>query len=130
MELNSGFVVMARDEVTLNRPEVGTGFRVIFEFCRVRLFKFALKLSSEMFTPCGGFPDLEWSSRNSWSLPDNFAVPSANGNLNSFPFRLIKVSFALIRRGQISDASIFCNSSKSAIRISPFHNPHRDQYTS
>ena len=29
VELNSSFIVMAIDEVTLNRPEVGTGFCVI-----------------------------------------------------------------------------------------------------
>ena len=121
---------MARDEVTLNRPEVGTGFGVIFKFCRLRPIRFALKLSSEIFTPYGGFPALEWDLGIRSLFLTILLYHLQMGILNSFPFRLIKVSFALIRRGQISDASIFCNFSKSAIRISPFHNPHRDQYTS
>ena len=29
IELNSRFVVMTADEITMNRPEVGTGFSVI-----------------------------------------------------------------------------------------------------
>ena len=62
-------------------------------------------------------------SRKSLSLPDNFAVPSAAGNMNSSPFCVIKTSFALILRGWISDASKFAKSSKSAIRIFPFQIP-------
>ena len=37
IELNSGFIAITIDEVTLNRPEVGTGFSVIGWFCRLRL---------------------------------------------------------------------------------------------
>ena len=43
-ELNSRFIVMTMDEVTLNRPEVGTGFSVICGFCRLRL---SLRVLSE-----------------------------------------------------------------------------------
>ena len=93
MELNSKFIVMTLDEVTLDRLEVGTGFSVICCFCRLRLSRFALKFLTENLAP------LEWVSRNSWSLPYNFAVPSANGQINSSPFCLIIVSLALIRRG-------------------------------
>ena len=56
MELNSRFIVMTIDEVTLDRTEVGTGFIVIFWFCRLRLSRFALKCSTEIFAPCGLFP--------------------------------------------------------------------------
>ena len=37
IELNSRFIAITIDEVTLNRPEVGTGFSVIGWFCRLRL---------------------------------------------------------------------------------------------
>ena len=56
-------------------------------------------------------------SWNSWSLPDNFAEPSATGK-NSPSFWIIKTSFAFSLLGYVSDASNFSNSSISAIRIS------------
>ena len=43
-------------EVTLDRPKVGTGFSVIFRFCRLRLFWFAWNFSAEIFTPYRLFP--------------------------------------------------------------------------
>ena len=46
VELNSRFIVMTTDEVTLNPPEVGTGFSVIFWFCRLRISQFAFKFST------------------------------------------------------------------------------------
>ena len=49
MELNSRFIVMTINEVTLNRPEVSSGFRVICWFCRARLFRFAFKSSTSGF---------------------------------------------------------------------------------
>ena len=42
---------------------------------------------------------LRVGSRNSSSLPDNFGVPSATGNMNSSPFRVINTSFTLTLRG-------------------------------
>ena len=42
---------MTIDEVTLDRPEVGTGFSVICGFCRLGLSRFALKFSTEIFAP-------------------------------------------------------------------------------
>ena len=108
-ELNSGFIVMTTSEVTLDRPEIGAGFSVISWFCRLRLHRFTLNFSTEIFTPhgrfspCSGFSlhssrsvlALQWvlsslltvgsrlgvGSRNSWSLPVNFAAPSALGNI-------------------------------------------------
>ena len=62
---------------------------------------------------------LRVGSRISWSLPDNFAVPSAIGNIELLSFVASITSFALILRGWISDTSIFSNSSMSATRISP-----------
>ena len=49
-ELNSKFIVMTIDEVTFDRPEVGTGFSVICWFCRLRLSRFTLKFSAEIFS--------------------------------------------------------------------------------
>ena len=49
--LNPKFIVKTIDEVTLDRPEVGTGFSVICWFCRLRLSRFALNFSTEIFTP-------------------------------------------------------------------------------
>ena len=37
IELNSRFIVMTVDEVTLDRPEVFPGFSAISRFCRLRL---------------------------------------------------------------------------------------------
>ena len=55
-ELNSKFDVMTTDEVTLNRLEVGTGFSVIFCFCRLRPLRVSLKFFPEIFTPNRLFP--------------------------------------------------------------------------
>ena len=68
---------------------------------------------------------LRVGSRNSWSRPDNFAVPSAIGKINTSPFCGVHTSFALILQGWISDASICPSSSRSATRISHFQLPHR-----
>ena len=51
---------MTIGEVTLNRPEVFPGFRVIFCFCRLRPFRCELNFSIEIFTPCKFVPALEW----------------------------------------------------------------------
>ena len=56
VELNSRFIVMTIDEDTLDRLEVGTGFSVICGFYRLRLSRFALKFSTEIFAPYGLFP--------------------------------------------------------------------------
>ena len=67
-DLNSRFVVMTIDEVTMDRREVGTGFSVICWFCRLRLSRFALKFSTEIFTPHGVLPP--------WSGFSKFVVSS------------------------------------------------------
>ena len=59
-------------------------------------------------------------SRTSWSLPNSFDVPSATGKMKCSPLCGVDTSFALILRGWISDTCIFSNSSKSAIKMSPF----------
>ena len=56
IELNSRFIVMTINEVTLYRSEVSSDFSVIFRFCRLRLFRFSFKSSTENFTPCGLIP--------------------------------------------------------------------------
>ena len=70
---------MMINEVTLDRPEVFPGFSVIVCFCRLRLSRFTLKFSTEIFTPCKLFPP--WSAFSEFVVPDKFAVPSAVGNL-------------------------------------------------
>ena len=97
-ELNSRFIVMTINEVTFDWPEVFPGFGVICCFCGlrlspIRLWSFSLK--TYLFSACSS---LGVGSRNSSSLPDNFAVPSATRNMNSFPFCVILSSFALILR--------------------------------
>ena len=37
-------------------PKISSGFSVIFWSCRLRLFRFALKFSTEIFTPYGWLP--------------------------------------------------------------------------
>ena len=58
IELNSRFIMMAINEVTFNRPKISSGFSVIFWLCRLGLFQFALKSSTEIFTPYNLFPPL------------------------------------------------------------------------
>ena len=57
-ELNSRFNVLTIDRVTFNRPKVSLGFSVIFCFCLLRPFLFALKFSTESFAPHRLFPPL------------------------------------------------------------------------
>ena len=59
VELNSRFSVMTTDEVTLKRPEVGTGFRVTCWSCQLRPSRFALNFSTKILTPYILF--LSWS---------------------------------------------------------------------
>ena len=69
VELNSRFSMMTINGVTLNWPKVIPGFSVIFWFCWSRLFRFALKSSTEIFTPHSmfspksGFSDFIVSSK-------------------------------------------------------------------
>ena len=59
---------MTIDEVTLDRPKVGKGFSVICWFCWLRLTRFAMKFSAEIFAPYGRFPP--------WSGYSEFVVSS------------------------------------------------------
>ena len=134
-------------EVTLDRPEIVQGFSTILLniwlstsqrfpdawrfwiscwvcFCRLKTFPFAWKLSTEVFAPQVFFR-LWVGSWNSWSRPDNFAVQSAIGKINTSPFCGVHTSVPWILRGWISDASICPSSSRSATRISPFQIPQR-----
>ena len=54
------------DEVTLNRPKISPGINVIFWFCRLSLFRVALRISTETLSPHGLIP--------SWSGFLEFAV--------------------------------------------------------
>ena len=56
IELNSRSIVVTIDEVTLDRPEVGTGFSVICCFCKLRLSRFAFTENFALFglLPSGG----------------------------------------------------------------------------
>ena len=86
---------MTINEVTFDKPRVSSGFSVIFCFCRLKPFRFALKFSTEIFTPYRVVPDFEVGSRNSWSLPDNFAAPSATGNKKYSPLFGVIISFCI-----------------------------------
>ena len=55
IDLNSRFIVMAIDKVSLHRPKIGTSFSVICWFGRLRPFRFALKFSTEIVTPYSRF---------------------------------------------------------------------------
>ena len=97
-ELNSRFIVMKIDEVTLDRPEVGTDFSVICWFCQLRLFV----VSSWQFccTIC------DWDNE--------FII-----------FWMVNTSFALILPGLNIWCIQLSKSSRSAIKISPFQIPPR-----
>ena len=84
-------------------------------------------LRSSLLSVCSR---LRVGSRNSWSLPDNFTVPSANGNIECSLLCGVITAFAFTLRAWISDASkIFqllnvCNHNIS------FPNSPCDQYIS
>ena len=122
--LNSWFNVMTMDEVTLKRPEVSPGFGVIFWFCRLRPFRFALKFSTETFAPCRLFPP--WSGFSEFVVSSwQFCCTICYREKYSLVCG-VNTSFAVILGGWISDASMFSNSSMSATSISPLQNNHRD----
>ena len=52
--------------VTFNQPQVGTGFKVICGFCRLRLSWFTMKFSAETFAPYGWFPP--WSGYSEFEV--------------------------------------------------------------
>ena len=91
-ELNSRIIVMTTIAMTLDRPKVGTEFSVICWFCQLRLSRFTMKLSAEIFAPYGWF--------RIWSKFPEFVVTS--------------------RQFCGASASNSLNSSMSAIRISTF----------
>ena len=84
-QLNSRFIVMTIDEVTLDRPEVGTGFSVICCLCRLRLSRFALTFCAEIFAPYGRFPPWSGFSEFVVSFWPVVCTP-ATGNTNSSSF--------------------------------------------
>ena len=53
VEWNPRFIVMTIDEVTLDRPKIGTRYSVICCVSRLRLI---MKFSAEIFAPYGRFP--------------------------------------------------------------------------
>ena len=55
-----------------------------------------------------------------WSLPDNFAVPSASGKIKCSPFFGVVIFFALSLRAWISDVQV-SQLLLSATKISPLH---------
>ena len=121
MELNSRFIVMTMDEVTLNRPEVGTGFSVIRWFCRLRLSRFALKFSAEIFAPYGLFPPQSGFSDivvSSWQL----CCAICYWEYDFISFLWYQYFFRVDSKRKICDASNFSNSSRYAVRMSPFEN--------
>ena len=117
VELNPKFILMTKEAVTLDRPKVGTGFSVICGFCQLRLLRFALNFSSEIFTPHSRFPP--------WSGFSEFVVSLT---ILLYHLRLGIENISLLSgvntsaSGWISDASISSNSSMSA-RIFPFQIP-------
>ena len=97
VDLNSRFIVMTIDEVTLDRPKVGTGFCVICGFCRLRLSRFTLMFSAEFFAPHGWFPS--WSGFSEFVVsPRQFCCTTCNWEMSSSSFCLIRISLALILR--------------------------------
>ena len=120
VELNTRFNVMTINEVTLNRPEVFPGFSVIFCFCRLKPFRFALKFSTEIFTslqvvPTFGFSDSVVSSKQVCCSICDWEYKNILCGVDT--------SFALSLRAWISDASRFSISSMPAITMSPFQIP-------
>ena len=102
--------------------QVGTGFGVICWFCRLRLSRFAFNFSTEIFTSSRSVPASECVLGIRSLFRDNFPVASASWNLNSDQHFLCVYSSKIV-----SDASNVSKSSRSAIIMSPFQIPPRDQ---
>ena len=114
--MNSRFSLMTIDEVTLNRPKIVTGFSVIGSASwESSGSPWSSPLRSSLPTGCSR---LRVGSRNSWTLKDNFAVPSAVKKICG-----VNTAFALSLGAWISDASMFSSSSMSATGclLSKFH---------
>ena len=103
---------MTVDEISLHKTDIFSSCRFILLFCRLRLFRCALRISGETLTPYGLF--------TSRSVFLEFVVSSPL-SCWFICHRKYKFSFSLL--GNLSDASTFSNSSISAIRISPFQIP-------
>ena len=127
-EFNSRSIVMTIDEVTLDRPKVGTDFSVICLFLPVEtLSRFALKFSTEIFTPHSRFLSQSGFSK--------FVVYSCQfcctilqiGNMISSSFCLVNIGQHLFCICFFEDkyptASNVSKSSKSAIKKCPFQIP-------
>ena len=124
VELNSSFIVMTINEVTMDRPQIGTGFSVICWFSRSRLSRFTMKFSTEIFVPYGWFPPQSAFSEfvvSSWQLCCTFfrwVVEFVIFLSDQYFFRVdsSRINFWCIQRFQIFQ--IWCQS------IS-FQNSHR-----
>ena len=103
---------MTVDEISPHKTDIFSSCRFIFLFCRLRLFRCALRISGETLTPYGLF-----TSRSGFL---EFVVSSPL-SCWFICHRKYKFSFSLL--GYLSHASTFSNSSISAIRISPFQIP-------
>ena len=119
VELTSTFILMTRDEILLNRPKVSSGFSVVSWFCRLRPFRFALKFSTEIFTPYRFFPASEWVlGIRSLSLTISlYHLPLGQW------IHLLFLWYQFFFRVDSPDASNFSKSSTSAIRISRLQIP-------
>ena len=123
VELKSRFIVMTIDEVTLDPPEVSTHFNIICWFCRLRLSRFTLKFSAEMFAPYGTVRAFEWVLVTRSLFLTIFAVPSATGNMNSSSFLCCQILLSgWFFEDKFLMRQLFPNLLKSAIRISPSQN--------
>ena len=118
VDLTSRFIVMSIDEVTLNRPEVGTSFSVLFCFCRFETLLVRLKVLHWDLYSLRFFPASEWvlgiCSLSKTILLFHLVL---TGTMNFF-----LISILLSRwfcEDKFPDASNFSKSAKSAIRISP-----------
>ena len=114
-KLNSRFNMMTIHEVSLNGPKVFPIRHLLI--LQVETLPYRREILRWDSLRSRWIPVSE-GSWNSYSLPDNFAEPSATGNTNSPSFGVIRTSFAFSLLGYVSDASNFSNSSISEVRIS------------
>ena len=119
LELNSRFIVTTIDDVTLNRPELDTGFSVICCICRLRLSWFALKFSTDIFAPYGLLPP--WSGFSEFVVSSwQFCCTICNPEYEFISFLwhqyFFRVDASSISFWWVQPFQFF----RSAIRISPF----------
>ena len=126
VQFDSGFNVMAENEVSWHGPEIISllhhhttmSLEMVLLKTRLVLLEDFIVLLLDL-----GRSQIKEDVLRTWCPPESFTVPSAIGNMKFSPFMGVNTSFALSLFAWIPDASISSNSLMSATMMSPFQIP-------